>query len=87
MNLFSLFANVSKVVEAILQLYVGLGARCGIGSEWPYAQYVVFAHWMLCCQLHRSGLNVYNAYAYAGSVLFLSYRIDVKSLLFIFSFS
>ena len=23
-------------------------------------QYVVFAHWMLCCPLHRSGLDVYN---------------------------
>ena len=42
----------------------------GQGQEdsWPgtrrqlatWDQYVVFAHWMLCC--HRSGLDVYNAW-------------------------
>ena len=27
---------------------------------WGDFQYVVFAHWMLCCPLHRSGLYVHN---------------------------
>ena len=29
------------------------------------SQYIVFAHWMLCCAvLHRSGLDVYNGISY-----------------------
>ena len=27
-----------------------------------FRQYVVFAHWMLCCPLHKSGLDVYNGF-------------------------
>ena len=40
-----------------MEVKIGTKIRCQNRSE---NQYVVFAHWMMWCPLHRSGLDVYN---------------------------